>query len=648
VRDNAQAIGGDGDRIVLAGHSAGAYNAAMLAYDQQWLEEAGVPREAIRAFAGLAGQEISVGLTRGTQKIVIEEVRDGTVLGRRQISRQNSVASTPVSFRVADLTLMEKLLRVGSDDRPAVALYKGMLALGARANRHAKGYFARTHPLLAERLVQGVEKLEHRGAESAAAAALARLLKGTGIPADPSDSNVWERAVAGLRLNEKDAAGLAGQVEAYRREHGDTEHAGAAAPLLRALLGRCEAQLPLETALPEGLEDTEQGQKTVVEMMLRRNPDLRHSEICIQGARIRGVYRVDVISPHLADIRALAAFPNLRELYLSPVSESRWRSDTPPCPLRDLRALRGLPLEVLHLVATSVKDLSPLRGMPLETLNLHATPVADLTPLQGLPLRTLDLRSTEVKNLSPLSGAPLRWLDAGDTEVVEIGGLAGVPLATLRLNRTGVKDLSALRDMPVKELDISYTEVRDLSPLRDTPLTTLRIDGTQITDLSPLRDMRVTTLSLSRTRVDSLADLRGKRIERLSVADTNVKDLSPLAGMPLTELNITGCQIRDLTALRGLPLTSLRLARTAVYELAPLEGKKIEILDISGTRVTSLKPLAAFPLRMLLCQDMEVKDYAPLRSAPLERIWIDRTEEVDALLKTMPDLEQVNGEAWNP
>jgi acetyl esterase/lipase len=52
VRANAARLGGDPDRIVLAGHSAGAYNAAMLAFDPQWL---GGDRKAVKGFAGLAG-----------------------------------------------------------------------------------------------------------------------------------------------------------------------------------------------------------------------------------------------------------------------------------------------------------------------------------------------------------------------------------------------------------------------------------------------------------------------------------------------------------------------------------------------------------------------------------------------------------------
>lgn len=48
-------FGGDPDRIALMGHSAGAYNAAMLALDPQWLRGAGSDPAAIRGVAGLAG-----------------------------------------------------------------------------------------------------------------------------------------------------------------------------------------------------------------------------------------------------------------------------------------------------------------------------------------------------------------------------------------------------------------------------------------------------------------------------------------------------------------------------------------------------------------------------------------------------------------
>ena len=55
ARAHAAEYGGDPDRIVLMGHSAGAYIAAMLAMDTQWLAAAGAPPRTVKAWAGLAG-----------------------------------------------------------------------------------------------------------------------------------------------------------------------------------------------------------------------------------------------------------------------------------------------------------------------------------------------------------------------------------------------------------------------------------------------------------------------------------------------------------------------------------------------------------------------------------------------------------------
>jgi acetyl esterase/lipase len=52
---NAARFGGDPNRIVTAGHSAGAYNAIMPALDRKWLAAEGLPDNVIKAAAGLAG-----------------------------------------------------------------------------------------------------------------------------------------------------------------------------------------------------------------------------------------------------------------------------------------------------------------------------------------------------------------------------------------------------------------------------------------------------------------------------------------------------------------------------------------------------------------------------------------------------------------
>lgn len=53
--DHAAGFGGDPERIVLVGHSAGAYNAVMLGLDGRYLQAVGVDPKRVKAVAGLSG-----------------------------------------------------------------------------------------------------------------------------------------------------------------------------------------------------------------------------------------------------------------------------------------------------------------------------------------------------------------------------------------------------------------------------------------------------------------------------------------------------------------------------------------------------------------------------------------------------------------
>lgn len=65
IRDSSMAVawalrqigkyGGDPERLFVMGHSAGAYNAAMVAIDERWLREQDLTSRAIRGWIGLAG-----------------------------------------------------------------------------------------------------------------------------------------------------------------------------------------------------------------------------------------------------------------------------------------------------------------------------------------------------------------------------------------------------------------------------------------------------------------------------------------------------------------------------------------------------------------------------------------------------------------
>ena len=53
--EQAAALGGNSRRVFVMGHSAGAYNAAMLAFDARWLHAAGHEPTELAGFIGLAG-----------------------------------------------------------------------------------------------------------------------------------------------------------------------------------------------------------------------------------------------------------------------------------------------------------------------------------------------------------------------------------------------------------------------------------------------------------------------------------------------------------------------------------------------------------------------------------------------------------------
>lgn len=95
----AGSLGADPDRIVIAGHSAGAYNGAMLAYDERWL---GADRARVRGFIGLAGPYDFLPL-------------DGPATRAAFGSAGNLSATQPIEY--ADRRDPPAFLAFGSEDR---------------------------------------------------------------------------------------------------------------------------------------------------------------------------------------------------------------------------------------------------------------------------------------------------------------------------------------------------------------------------------------------------------------------------------------------------------------------------------------------------------------------------------------------------
>jgi len=103
AQDHATEFGGDPDRIVLVGHSAGAYNAAMLALDPRYLTAAGVDPTHVKALAGLSGPYDFLPLTDPIAERTFGEAQD---LPATQPTRFVTAASPPAFLATGDADTM--------------------------------------------------------------------------------------------------------------------------------------------------------------------------------------------------------------------------------------------------------------------------------------------------------------------------------------------------------------------------------------------------------------------------------------------------------------------------------------------------------------------------------------------------------------
>jgi acetyl esterase/lipase len=129
VRDNIARYGGDPKRITLAGHSAGAYNAAMLALDPRFLRGAGVDPKIIRSAALLAGP---------TDFYPFTEAR-----GRAAFAQWKTPAETqPITFARRDAPPL--FLAHGTNDR--VVLSRNSKRLAERLRQEGAEVELRLYP----------------------------------------------------------------------------------------------------------------------------------------------------------------------------------------------------------------------------------------------------------------------------------------------------------------------------------------------------------------------------------------------------------------------------------------------------------------------------------------------------------------------
>ena len=113
----------------------------------------GINQKILNSFRKQIGRTLNVQLKSGIKTVLIESVDDEMVECKYSLGT-GKMSPVTIQFSITDLSSRERLSRMGSDSLPEVALAKGLMALESKAYFLAKKYFAKTHPFLAERLLE--------------------------------------------------------------------------------------------------------------------------------------------------------------------------------------------------------------------------------------------------------------------------------------------------------------------------------------------------------------------------------------------------------------------------------------------------------------------------------------------------------------
>lgn len=582
----------------------------------------------LQSFRNDKDKEITVQLTSGCRKLRITEVRSGSVVGSQKLEIGGSEANVVITFGVKDLAIAERLARMGSDDQYEVALVKGLMARNSKSISLAKKCLARTHPLIAERLVASLDTEDALVPEPSKveggdlAEELQRVIGVLGVKVGAFNAEEWSNAIKDARPSLDIAAKVIDEARKFKVKNAAAPEYGKVADIVESLLNargyRDTKAIQPPVILPSHLAKIQGNYDAVLSLFLRNNPDVDEDSIRSQVDANKKVIGFTMeYAAKISDLSALAALTDLRILYLMNRGSEQ----------------------------SALTDLSPLKSLPLEELIIMHTRIRDLTPLRALPLRLLALPRSDVKDVSPLKGMTLDYLDLSESKAFDFSPLSGMMLRTLKLNGTQVKNLNFTRGMPLEELEISNTGMFDFSFLSKSQIKRLHMARTQFKAMDTLKGCPLTDLSLSETPVSDISVLREmKDLKALDLACTSVRDFQPLKDLnKMLRLHLRNTAFEDQTILKNMALQVLDLNSTKVKSLEGLDFSALVTLDIGNTAIHNLKPLAKSPIRTFICRGTDIKSFAPLYDSGIDNLYIDNPENQQALVNRLPKLIYVNG-----
>jgi len=491
-----------------------------------------VPAKVMLGFKESEGKEIVVDLVSGRQRLRIKAAWPTKVQASKVlVANGRKVGSSPRSFGYNDLSVREKLMRLGKDQTPASNIVCGLLAYEAKRDEYMKKYFEKADCPLSNLLTIRAQELnkqktaeaeEQRKAafESAAKQAFLQLLQTAEIRPDMSDPERLVDVVRKKTWPELQVTRIKQALTRFENEYKESAVAGKNKRLIN-VLAAIRPGMPLYV-------DRATVEKVVTELN-KLNPrcgvKIDHFEITDDGvsANLAGL-------GNLADIAPLSSLP----IVAIDLTNSQVKDVTPlaNAPLRDIRTWH--PWYEIHLSRLSVLKQCPIKNF------YYLGKVADnIEWMQVFNLKRVDIssKSMKIEDLEPFGNSDLAHLSIKQ-------GAGDHPFR--------ISDLSVLKNMPLTHLSLIpgvKSSVKDLSPLQGAPLAHLELPRSKVESLDHLKGMPLEYLDISGTNVSDLSPLKGMPLKHLKIADTKVKDVGPLINCPLESLDIRNVPVGNISVL---------------------------------------------------------------------------------------------------
>ena len=562
------------------------------------------PERVAAAFEENKGKTLEVEFKNGRkEKLAITGVEGERVRAQRQMDK----GFIGRDFLVNDLSLAEKIRRIGDDPRPVTKIMRGLaIVRGGGDWAAAENEFNSVSGPLAEALAaeSPARKARHSQAAVAKPEPVAAAVPPAASPVavheemPPLPDQPGGQRPPGLR-----------EMGARRLLHTMIRQTGVAWNMANL---RATADEILQKDIPP--EDIAR----IREMMGEFDRHFAQTRVAQECAFILEALRSKASPAPAVSHQEPARF--------SPVTEETMRAT-----MARLEASNG--------GRVMWKCQSTMEGMDLEILN--SPNLRDLKPLVGLPLTRLALVNTSVDDLRPLAELPLVHLQIVNATVASIKPVSSIStLKSLHFVNLGISDLAPLRGLQLKEFESSdekspKTGVRDIAPLADMPLEKLTIQFSSA----------VTPAEMAA----NAAILHALQVGELTLRGHGVRDLKFMENMPAVKrLYVEDTMVADLSPLRDLKgLSHLRLKRNQnIADLEGVKGMELHIVQLVDMDIRSLEPLAwkgnrINNMMIVSCQKLADTDSIPEYFPRLKTINIDNTFPRPEILLRCAKLEQV-------